>query len=191
MLTHHRLIPPSCSYFIVSLPACSAAEPWTPLTKRRCAPSSRSSARSTTRRTSRTARGSWFCWAPQGPPLKVRRAGRCCDPSWASDELSELCASADRLFLPSALVLNDCGISKAGDRSNIAAFCGHVLELDLSHNQLSDWGEVGASLSGYISVFFSLLLLFEVESIFLTVSIKILSNQSMCWGPVSTTTTPS
>ncbi|XP_037543737.1 tubulin-specific chaperone cofactor E-like protein [Nematolebias whitei] len=53
----------------------------------------------------------------------------------------------DRLFLPSALVLNDCGISKAGDRSNIAAFCGHVLELDLSHNQLSDWGEIGTIVS--------------------------------------------
>ena len=50
---------------------------------------------------------------------------------------------ADRLFLPSALVLNDCGITKAGDRAAIAAFCAHVLELDLSYNQLKDWGEVG------------------------------------------------
>uniref|UniRef100_A0A3Q0RZZ1 Tubulin folding cofactor E-like a n=1 Tax=Amphilophus citrinellus TaxID=61819 RepID=A0A3Q0RZZ1_AMPCI len=48
----------------------------------------------------------------------------------------------DRLFLPSALVLNDSGISKAGDRQDIAAFCAHVVELDLSHNQLNDWGEV-------------------------------------------------
>lgn len=49
---------------------------------------------------------------------------------------------ADRLFLPSALVLDDCGITKAGDGSYIAAFCAHVLELDLSHNQLNDWVEV-------------------------------------------------
>ncbi|MEQ2198682.1 hypothetical protein XENOCAPTIV_016584, partial [Xenoophorus captivus] len=47
----------------------------------------------------------------------------------------------DRLFLPSILVLNDCGISKAGDRSDIEAFCAHVLELDLAYNQLNDWGE--------------------------------------------------
>ncbi|XP_076606786.1 tubulin-specific chaperone cofactor E-like protein [Chaetodon auriga] len=48
----------------------------------------------------------------------------------------------DRLFLPSALVLNHCGITKAGDRSDIAVFCAHVVELDLSHNQLSDWVEI-------------------------------------------------
>ncbi|CAN9501281.1 unnamed protein product [Ophioblennius macclurei] len=48
----------------------------------------------------------------------------------------------DRLFLPSTLVLNDCGISKAGNRSDIATFCAHVVELDLSFNQLNDWGEV-------------------------------------------------
>ncbi|XP_036974939.1 tubulin-specific chaperone cofactor E-like protein isoform X1 [Acanthopagrus latus] len=48
----------------------------------------------------------------------------------------------DRLFLPSALVLNHCGITKAGDRTDIAAFCAHVVELDLSHNQFNDWGEI-------------------------------------------------
>ncbi|XP_071362009.1 tubulin-specific chaperone cofactor E-like protein isoform X2 [Trachinotus anak] len=48
----------------------------------------------------------------------------------------------DRLFLPSVLVLNYCGISKAGDKSDIAAFCAHVVELDLSYNQLNDWGEI-------------------------------------------------
>lgn len=53
----------------------------------------------------------------------------------------------DRLFLPSALVLNDSGISKAGDRQDIAAFCAHVVELDLSHNQLNDWGEIGTIVS--------------------------------------------
>lgn len=53
----------------------------------------------------------------------------------------------DRLFLPSVLVLNYCGISKAGDRTDIAAFCGHVVELDLSYNQLKDWTEVSTIVS--------------------------------------------
>ncbi|XP_031724911.1 tubulin-specific chaperone cofactor E-like protein [Anarhichas minor] len=48
----------------------------------------------------------------------------------------------DRLFLPSRLVLSDSGIRKAGDRSDIAVFCAHVVELDLSHNQLNDWTEI-------------------------------------------------
>lgn len=49
---------------------------------------------------------------------------------------------ADRLFLPSVLVLNYSGINKAGDKSDIAAFCAHVVELDLSCNQLNNWGEI-------------------------------------------------
>ncbi|XP_033498039.1 tubulin-specific chaperone cofactor E-like protein isoform X2 [Epinephelus lanceolatus] len=53
----------------------------------------------------------------------------------------------DRLFLPSILVLSDSGISKSGDRSDIAAFCGHVVELDLSHNQLNDWAEISSIVS--------------------------------------------
>lgn len=48
----------------------------------------------------------------------------------------------DRLNLPSVLVLNGCGISRAGDQTEIAAFCAHVMELDLSHNRLQDWHEV-------------------------------------------------
>uniref|UniRef100_A0A3B3CXT6 Tubulin folding cofactor E-like b n=1 Tax=Oryzias melastigma TaxID=30732 RepID=A0A3B3CXT6_ORYME len=51
------------------------------------------------------------------------------------------------LFLPSALVLSDSGISKAGAGSDIAAVCAHVLELDLSFNQLSDWDEIGTIVS--------------------------------------------
>lgn len=58
-------------------------------------------------------------------------------------ELRSVILFADRLFLPSILVVNDCGITKAGDKSDIAIFCAHVVELDLSHNQLQDWGEVG------------------------------------------------
>ncbi|KAI5626780.1 tubulin-specific chaperone cofactor E-like protein [Silurus asotus] len=48
----------------------------------------------------------------------------------------------DRLNLPSVLVLNGCGISHAGDEGEIAAFCAHVVELDLSHNKLKDWHEI-------------------------------------------------
>ncbi|KAF7646984.1 hypothetical protein LDENG_00179460 [Lucifuga dentata] len=51
------------------------------------------------------------------------------------------------LFLPSVLVLNYCGICKAGDRSHIASFCAHVVELDLSYNQIKDWGEICAIVS--------------------------------------------
>ncbi|KAM7050499.1 tubulin-specific chaperone cofactor E-like protein isoform 3-T6 [Molossus nigricans] len=47
----------------------------------------------------------------------------------------------DRLNLPSVLVLNSCGITCAGDETEIAAFCAHVSELDLSDNKLEDWHE--------------------------------------------------
>ncbi|KAJ8266266.1 hypothetical protein GJAV_G00128470 [Gymnothorax javanicus] len=49
----------------------------------------------------------------------------------------------DRLNLPSVLVLNSCGICRAGDEAEIAAFCAHVMELDLSDNKLQDWQEIG------------------------------------------------
>ncbi|KAJ8780167.1 hypothetical protein J1605_011962 [Eschrichtius robustus] len=48
----------------------------------------------------------------------------------------------DRLNLPSVLVLNSCGITCAGDEKEIAAFCAHVSELDLSDNKLEDWHEL-------------------------------------------------
>ncbi|XP_074468244.1 tubulin-specific chaperone cofactor E-like protein [Sebastes fasciatus] len=53
----------------------------------------------------------------------------------------------DCLFLPSMLVLSGTGIRKAGDQTDIAAFCPHVVELDLSHNQLNDWTEISAIVS--------------------------------------------
>ncbi|XP_030007335.1 tubulin folding cofactor E-like a isoform X3 [Sphaeramia orbicularis] len=53
----------------------------------------------------------------------------------------------DRLNLPSVLVLNGCGISRAGDQTEIAAFCSHVMELDLSHNKLQDWHEISKIIS--------------------------------------------
>jgi hypothetical protein len=51
-------------------------------------------------------------------------------------------SDSDRLNLPSVLVLNSCGITCAGDEREIAAFCAHVSELDLSDNKLEDWHEV-------------------------------------------------
>lgn len=51
---------------------------------------------------------------------------------------------SDRLNLPSVLVLESCGISHAGDEEEVATFCAHVVELDLSRNQFRDWGEVSA-----------------------------------------------
>ncbi|XP_029028294.1 tubulin-specific chaperone cofactor E-like protein isoform X1 [Betta splendens] len=53
----------------------------------------------------------------------------------------------DRLNLPSVLVLNSCGINKAGDQAEIVAFCAHVMELDLSHNKLQDWHEISKIVS--------------------------------------------
>ncbi|XP_018080117.1 tubulin folding cofactor E-like L homeolog isoform X1 [Xenopus laevis] len=53
----------------------------------------------------------------------------------------------DRLNLPSILVINSCGINCAGDESEIAAFCSHVSELDLSGNKLDDWEEVSKIVS--------------------------------------------
>ncbi|XP_068558355.1 tubulin folding cofactor E-like a isoform X2 [Cebidichthys violaceus] len=61
--------------------------------------------------------------APQGSPMK------------------------DRLNMPTILVLNSCGIIRAGDQAEIAAFCAHVIELDLSHNQLQDWRQISKIVS--------------------------------------------
>lgn len=53
----------------------------------------------------------------------------------------------DRLNLPSILVLDGCGITEAGDEEEVATFCAHVVELDLSHNHFKDWGEISKILS--------------------------------------------
>ncbi|XP_067826901.1 tubulin-specific chaperone cofactor E-like protein isoform X2 [Heptranchias perlo] len=53
----------------------------------------------------------------------------------------------ERLNLPTILVLDGCGINTAGKESEIAAFCSHVSELDLSDNYLQDWYEISKIVS--------------------------------------------
>lgn len=60
------------------------------------------------------------------------------------EQVFSVSCDSDRLNLPSVLVLNSCGITCAGDEREIAAFCAHVSELDLSDNKLEDWHEVQA-----------------------------------------------
>lgn len=76
----------------------------------------------------------------------------------------------DRLNLPSVLVLNGCGISHAGHEGEIAAFCAHVVELDLSHNKLQDWHEVSSSVMSehrhqcpFILLFFHIFVLSRLD----------------------------
>ncbi|XP_034539787.1 alpha-tectorin [Notolabrus celidotus] len=103
----------------------------------------------------------------------------------------------DRLFLPSILVLNYCGITKAGDRSDIAAFCGHVVELDLSHNQLSDWTEVCTIVSSIPHLDFLNLSMNPLSSVNLEPSMAdvfsrvrqlVLNNTHVAWDTVHTLT---
>ncbi|XP_058865527.1 tubulin-specific chaperone cofactor E-like protein isoform X1 [Acipenser ruthenus] len=60
----------------------------------------------------------------------------------------------DRLNLPSILVLNSCCITSAGDEGEIAAFCAHVCELDLSDNKLEDWHEISKIVSSIPHLYF-------------------------------------
>nr|XP_020510378.1 tubulin-specific chaperone cofactor E-like protein [Labrus bergylta]XP_020510380.1 tubulin-specific chaperone cofactor E-like protein [Labrus bergylta] len=103
----------------------------------------------------------------------------------------------DRLFLPSILVLNYCGISKAGERSDIAAFCGHVVELDLSHNQLNDWTEICTIVSSIPHLDFLNLSMNPLSStqlepsmadVFSRVRQLILNNTHVSWDTVHTLT---
>ncbi|XP_062894568.1 tubulin-specific chaperone cofactor E-like protein isoform X1 [Mobula hypostoma] len=59
-----------------------------------------------------------------------------------------------RLNLPAVLVLDGCGINRAGEESDIAAFCSHVSELDLSDNNLQDWYEIGKIVSNLANLTF-------------------------------------
>lgn len=103
----------------------------------------------------------------------------------------------DRLFLPSVLVLNDCGISKAGDRSEVAAFCAHVIELDLSYNQLKDWREICTIVSNiphldFLNLSMNPLSGMELEpslaEVFSRVRRLVLINTQVSWDTVHTLT---
>ncbi|TMS14618.1 tubulin-specific chaperone cofactor E-like protein isoform X3 [Larimichthys crocea] len=103
----------------------------------------------------------------------------------------------DRLFLPSILVLNHCGISKAGDRTDIAAFCAHVVELDLSHNQLNDWVEICTIVSNvphldFLNLSMNPLSGVELEpsmaDVFSRVRQVVLINTHVSWNTVHTLT---
>ncbi|XP_072885908.1 tubulin-specific chaperone cofactor E-like protein isoform X1 [Hemitrygon akajei] len=59
-----------------------------------------------------------------------------------------------RLNLPAILVLDGCGINRAGEESDIAAFCSHVSELDLSDNNLQDWYEISKIVSNLANLTF-------------------------------------
>uniref|UniRef100_A0A3Q3WNK9 Tubulin folding cofactor E-like a n=1 Tax=Mola mola TaxID=94237 RepID=A0A3Q3WNK9_MOLML len=103
----------------------------------------------------------------------------------------------DRLFLPSTLVLDHCGITKAGDGSYIAAFCAHVVELDLSSNQLNDWVEICTIVSNvphldFLNVSMNPLSRVELEpsmaDVFSGVRKLVLINTHVSWDTVRTLT---
>ena len=47
-----------------------------------------------------------------------------------------------RRRLPSVLVLDHCDIDSVGDEQSLISICSDVKELDLAHNQFSDWEQV-------------------------------------------------
>ncbi|XP_008331287.1 tubulin-specific chaperone cofactor E-like protein [Cynoglossus semilaevis] len=105
--------------------------------------------------------------------------------------------SKERLFLPSILVLNDCGIRKAGEKSDIAALCAHVVELDLSHNQLNNWAEICTIVSNiphldFLNLSMNPLSGVELEpsmgEIFSRVRQLVLINTQVSWETVHTLT---
>ncbi|KAJ7996864.1 hypothetical protein DPEC_G00222940 [Dallia pectoralis] len=103
----------------------------------------------------------------------------------------------DRLNLPSVLVLDGCGISKAGDEAEVATFCAHVVELDLSHNQLQDWGEICTIVSNipnldFLNLSMNPLSGIELEpslaEVFSRVRRLVLINTRVTWDTVHTLT---
>lgn len=74
--------------------------------------------------------GIHIAFGPQGSPVKAR------------------------LNLPAILVLDGCGINTAGEETDIAAFCSHVCELDLSNNNLQDWYEISKIVSNLANLTF-------------------------------------
>ncbi|XP_066566857.1 tubulin-specific chaperone cofactor E-like protein isoform X1 [Amia ocellicauda] len=103
----------------------------------------------------------------------------------------------DRLNLPSVLVLNKCGISSAGDQGEIAAFCAHVVELDLSDNKLQDWHEIGKIVSNIPNLDFlnlssnplsEVALDLSCAEAFVRVRRLVLNNTRVSWDTVHTFT---
>ncbi|XP_062341284.1 tubulin-specific chaperone cofactor E-like protein isoform X2 [Osmerus eperlanus] len=103
----------------------------------------------------------------------------------------------DRLNLPSVLVLSGCGITKAGDEAEVAAFCAHVVELDLSHNQLQDWAEIGTIVSNiprldFLNLSMNPLSGVELQptlaEVFSSVRRLVLINTRVTWDTVHTVT---
>ncbi|XP_071058660.1 alpha-tectorin [Pseudochaenichthys georgianus] len=103
----------------------------------------------------------------------------------------------DRLYLPCSLVLSGSGINKAGDRSDIAAFCVHVAELDLSQNQLKDWEEICAIVSNiphldFLNLSMNPLMGVQLEpcmaEVFSRVRQLVLINTHISWDTVHTLT---
>nr|CAG4636984.1 EOG090X05JJ [Ceriodaphnia reticulata] len=50
--------------------------------------------------------------------------------------------SSPRKCLPSTLILDHCEIDSVGDETSLSSMCHEVNELDLAHNQISQWDEV-------------------------------------------------
>ncbi|XP_028319583.1 tubulin folding cofactor E-like a [Gouania willdenowi] len=99
----------------------------------------------------------------------------------------------DRLNLPCVLVLNGCGISRAGDQAEIAAFCAHVMELDLSHNKLQDWHEIRKIVSNIPNLEFlnlssnplaGMALELQCAEVFSRVRRLVLNNTQVSWDNV-------
>jgi len=53
----------------------------------------------------------------------------------------------DIIILCGFQVLNDCGVDSAGDEESLKKTCSGVIEIDLAHNQLTQWSEVSFILS--------------------------------------------
>ncbi|XP_068173003.1 tubulin folding cofactor E-like a [Antennarius striatus] len=99
----------------------------------------------------------------------------------------------DRLNLPRVLVLSGCGISRSGDEAEIAAFCAHVMELDLSHNKLQDWHEISKIVSNipnlkFLNLSFNplagIILELNCAEVFSRVRRLVLNNTQVSWETV-------
>lgn len=53
--------------------------------------------------------------------------------------------TSGRRRLPSTLILDHCDIDSVGDEQCLSSLCHEVKELDLAHNQISEWDEVGTT----------------------------------------------